>query len=133
MSALFETEFRNDSAAGFSMILREDRCLESAFFGNGHLDITHAFVDALEKALAVAGPAPVPGIVDLKELQKSPLRAQFVLGKWLLKNKARFTKLALCGAKPWEAKLAKMIMKIAGMKDFSFFDDLATGQRWLQS
>jgi hypothetical protein len=130
--ALFETEYvRSESGAGFSMCLHDDRRLESEFFGIGHMDITYAFIEALEKVLKVAGPEPLSGIVILHRLEKAPLRSQFVLGKWLLNHKQHIARLALCGAKPWEAKIAKFIMKMARMKDFCFFDDTESGLAWL--
>lgn len=121
--ALFEKTFSDDRGAGFDLRVTEEGLSTTRFFGRGSLEITHAFIDALDEGIdVVPDELIVRGRVDMSELEGTPLRAQFLVGKWLLKNKQRFAKIAVFGARPWEAKVARAVMKIARMRNVGFFD-----------
>lgn len=91
--------------------------------GDGSMSGTNAFVTMLDQALDELGrDKHVFAKVDLRGLSNSPLRAQFVLGKWLFRNKKVIKNLAIFGGKAWEMKLARVIMKIAKMPRVGFFD-----------
>ena len=93
------------------------------FEGKGSMDGTRAFVRFADEAIAEFGENyRSQSLVDLTKLDSAPLRAQFVLGKWLLKNKRYLTQIAVFGGKPFEMAIARAVMKIARMKSVGFFN-----------
>ena len=61
---------------------------------------------------------PLPQIIE-----GVPLRAQFLLGKWLLNNKQHFLRIAVFGGKPWEMNMGRAVAKIARFQNIGFFAD----------
>ncbi len=70
-------------------------------------------------------------MLDLRKLDGVPLRAQFLLGKWLLGNKHLFYRIAVFGGKAWEMNFARAVAKVAGFKNIGFYDDEASSLRYL--
>lgn len=81
--------------------------------GIGTVDGAHVLVEMLDDIMALDPSRTGASIMDVSGVTKTPVRVQFVLGKWLLKNRKRVERVALVGAKPWEQKLAKAVMRIA--------------------
>ncbi len=100
--------------------------------GRGSMPGARALVDLMERVRDEIGHEhKIAALVDLRELSGSPIRAQFVIGKWLFSRKQQVERIAVFGGKPIEMKLAKAIMKIARMRNASFFDHLAPSLRFL--
>lgn len=86
-------------------------------FGKGTMDGARAIVAHFNEALGLlGGDTKFTGLVDLRQLSGSPLRAQFVLGKWLVTHKALFERVGIYGGKPLEARMARAIIRMARMK-----------------
>lgn len=82
--------------------------------GKGTMDGSRAVIAAMNDALERIGTDhQLTGLVDLGELSGSPMRAQFMLGKWLLGHRKIFGQVVIFGGKAWERKLAKAIIAIA--------------------
>lgn len=70
-------------------------------------------------------------IVDMRDLDGAPLRAQFIIGRWLLGRKKQISKVAIFGGKPFEMKVARAVMTVARMHNAHFCDHLDEAMRWL--
>lgn len=102
------------------------------FYGKGTMGGARAFVAMLDEMVAVAGREnKTQAMSDLSQLHGSPVRAQFVIGKWLFKNKDLVDAVAVFGGRPWEMKLAKAVMKIARLDGVGFFQNQADAERFL--
>jgi hypothetical protein len=122
----------DDGQSRFRFTVDEAYLTIIRFHGKGNMDSAHAFIGMLDEALDVLGrDRKTTAIVDLSDLHGSPLRAQFILGKWLFKNKAIINGIAVFGAAPWETTLAKAIFKIAGMSRVTFCKTEPEARRWL--
>lgn len=126
---LLDKSYR-DKVSHFRFVLIKDSMVGVVrFHGKGTVPGTKAFVDLLEESLSVLPEgAKVKSIADLRDLHGTPIRSQFILGKWLFANKKHIDKVTIFGAAAWETKLAKAIFKIARMKNVHFFknEDEAT-------
>jgi hypothetical protein len=92
------------------------------FDGKGSMPGAKAFVDLVESIREELGAEiRIAALVDMRRLDGAPLRAQFIIGKWLLSRKKRIAKVAVFGGKPFEMGVARAVMKIAGMGEQSFF------------
>ena len=120
---LYEKEWR-DANGHFRMTVDKNNFGVTRFFGKGSMDGTRAFVVMLDESDAAVGTADdIRAMVDLRELSGAPIRAQFILGKWLMNHKHRFYRIGVFGGKPWEMKLARAVAKIARFKNIGFFGD----------
>ena len=64
-------------------------------------------------------------------MHSTPLRAQFVVGKWLFTRKKQLAQVAVFGGKPIEMKIARAVMTIARMKNAAFYDTREQAMAWL--
>jgi len=102
------------------------------FIGKGTMDGARAFLRFADEAIVHFGDDyRTQSLVDLSELHGAPLRSQFLLGKWLFKNKRYIQKIAVFGGKPYEMTIAKAVMKIARMKQVDFFKRGDEARRFL--
>jgi len=123
----FETKFEH-----FTVVVEESELTVSTFNGKGSVKGTRAYMQMLDEILSLFPDGKArPSLVDLSNLQDTPLRSQLMLGRWMLKNRHRVDKVALVGAKAWERKLAQAIMKIARFKRMEFFADQGPAREWL--
>jgi len=100
--------------------------------GKGSMGGARALIDVMEDIRDALGHEKVfTAVVDLRELDGSPLRAQFLLGKWLFKRKQQLERVAVFGGKPFEMQLARAVMKIAMMRNAGFFDSADEALRWM--
>ena len=129
---LFVREWSDRTGATITYTIDAEYKARVVMTGKGSMDGTHAFVRMLNEAIAELGREhKVESKVDLRKLSNSPVRAQFVLGKWLFANKPLIKNLAIFGGKAWEMKLARLIMKIARMPRVGFFDTEAQAMTFL--
>lgn len=118
---LFEHTHEGEKSS-FVAEMGDDRLLTVAFSGTGEMSTTRAFVETMDKLVATHGSGgPIRFAMDLREFEKSPLRAQVMLGRWLMSNKTAFSKIAVFGGKPAEIKMATGIGKIAGFDALGAF------------
>ncbi len=101
--------------------------------GKGTMAGARASIATLEEGLATLGQSPpFTGIVDVRDVTGSPLRAQVTLGRWLLRHRHVFGRIAVLGAAPWEARLGHAIAHIARMQaKVSFVATERQGRRFL--
>ncbi len=130
---LFENTWEEGSSR-FRMSIDENHCAVVRFDGKGTMEGTKAFIASLDEGRAQIGDAnDVRAIIDLSKLQGVPLRAQLMLGKWLLANKEQFYCIAVFGGKAWEMNFARAVAKIARFKNIGFYDDEARSLSYLNS
>jgi len=120
---LFERDWADGKGGTITYTIDGEYKARIVMGGKGTMDGTHAFVRMLDDAITELGrDKKVTTKIDLRNLRDSPVRAQFILGKWLFKNKDQVENLAIFGGKAWEMRLARLIMKIARMHRVGFFD-----------
>jgi len=103
------------------------------FTGKGSMPGTKALIDMVESIRAEVGlDVVISALVDMRKLDGAPLRAQIVLGRWVLSRKKDISKVAIFGGKPFEMGLARAVMTIAGMgRKASFGNHLDEAVRFL--
>lgn len=99
--------------------------------GSGTMEGAHALVAFLDKAVAKATADKTSAMVFLAAVESTPIRAQFLLGKWLVGNKQRVGQVSVVGAKTWERKLATAVAAIANFKHIAFHETEAAGNVFL--
>tara|TARA_R110002096_G_scaffold16898_12_gene58086 strand:- start:27360 stop:27782 length:423 start_codon:yes stop_codon:yes gene_type:complete len=130
---LYETTWEQGDDS-FRMSLDENHCAMVRFHGKGSMAGTKAFIAALDEGQAVVGETnDVRAVIDLSDLSGVPLRAQVLLGKWLLANKHHFHSIAVFGGKAWEMNFARAVAKIARFKNIGFFADEDSSLRYINS
>jgi len=113
--------------------LTEDWRMDLKISGEGSVEGTHRLLEALEEALdAYPEAPPLDSAVDLSELRKSPLRAQFIMGKWLMGRRGRVGRLAVYEGQPLEMKLARAITRLARLDKVGFYEHRDDAMRWLE-
>lgn len=118
---LFEKAWREDGGS-FRVSIDSNRFAVVRFKGKGSMPSTRAFIAALDEGHAAIGEvAEVRALLDLRQLEGVPLRAQFLLGKWLLHNKKHFYRIAVFGGKAWEMNMGRAVAKIARFENIGFF------------
>jgi hypothetical protein len=119
---LFERQW-SDAQISIRFHVDEDMRSFAVFEGKGSMDSARQFVKMCDDAIVHFGAGyETRSLVDLRSLKGAPLRSQFLLGKWLLKNKRYVAKIAVFGGNKFEMTLARAIMKIARMKHVGFFN-----------
>lgn len=90
--------------------------------GKGSMNGAKALTDLVDSLRDELGHhIMISALVDLRRLDGAPLRAQFVLGRWLLMRKKQMDKIAVFGGKPFEMGIARAVMTIAGMGSKAHF------------
>ncbi|MBL4633002.1 MAG: STAS/SEC14 domain-containing protein [Kofleriaceae bacterium] len=130
---LFEKTWEGEGSR-FRMSIDVNHYAVVRFHGKGSMAGTKAFVATLDEGHARLGdPNDVRAMLDLSCLHGVPLRAQLLLGKWLLANKEHFHCIAVFGGKTWEMNFARAVAKIARFKNIGFYDDEAPSLTYLNS
>jgi len=103
------------------------------FTGKGSMAGAKALIDLIESLRTEFGHhVMISALVDMRRLDGAPLRAQVVLGRWLMMSKKQIAKVAIFGGKPFEMGVARAIMTIAGMgQKASFGNHLDDALRFL--
>lgn len=92
------------------------------FDGKGSMEGARALIALVDKIRDELGHhVMISTIVDMRRLDGAPLRAQFLIGKWLLSRKKQIDKVAVFGGKPFEMGIARAVMTIAGMGSKAWF------------
>jgi len=127
----FDKTYR-DSNGEFRVTMDEDAMIVMGFDGRGSIQGTWALVGILDEVTALLDAhEKVRCVVDLRGLSSTPLRAQLILGKWLFQHRGNVKAIAIYGARPWEKKLAKAVMKIARLKQVAFLDHEKAARDWI--
>ncbi len=104
------------------------------FSGKGSMDGAREFLKMADEAIEFFGPEYKTKITaDLRKLNGAPIRSQFLLGKWLLKNKRYVERIAVFGGRRIEMTIARAVMKIGRMHHVGFFNDEASAKKFIHS
>ena len=128
---LFERQW---AAGGAQVDFHVDENMFSlvVFSGKGSMDGAREFLKMADEAIEFFGPNYQTKLTaDLRKLNGAPLRSQFLLGKWLLKNKRYVARIAVFGGRRVEMTIARAVMKIGRMHHVGFFNDEAAAQRFI--
>lgn len=103
------------------------------FTGKGSMAGAKALVDLIDSLRTELGHhVMISALVDMRRIDGAPLRAQIVLGRWLMMSKKQIAKVAIFGGKPFEMGIARAVMTIAGMgQKASFGNHLDEALRFL--
>lgn len=92
------------------------------FDGKGSINGARALIEIIDELREQFGhDIVISSLVDMRKLDGAPIRAQFIIGKWLLSRKKQVSKVAVFGGKPFEMGIARAVMTIAGMGSKAFF------------
>lgn len=131
------TEFHRahqSERGSFEIILTENWDLSMTLKGVGTVETFRILIDALEELHQTYLDSPkIRAGVDLTGGENAPLRAQIMLGKWLLSRRDRVGRLAVFGGPPIPMKIARAVCALAGMRDAEFFKTREEGIRFLNS
>jgi len=124
----------DDPGAGWAtVVLDAQRILFTKVQGKGSVKGTRAVIAMWDEAEELRqGGEQVDGFLDLEGLTKTPLRAQAILAKWLILHLSQIGRVAIFGARPWERKIARAVMKIARFNRADFFVTREEAGRWLR-
>ena len=104
------------------------------FSGKGSMDGAREFLKMADEAIEFFGPDYQTKITaDLRKLNGATIRSQFLLGKWLLKNKRYVSRIAVFGGRKIEMTIARAVMKIGRMHHVGFFNDEASAMRFIKA
>jgi hypothetical protein len=117
----------------FTVVVDADQVLFVAIHGKGTVPGTRALVAMFDEIATLReGDETLDVFMDLSGLSKTPLRAQAIMGKWLLVNRGLVGRVAIFGAKPWERKITQAILKVARFDRASLFKTRAEAASWLR-
>lgn len=86
------------------------------FHGQGSVEGAHAICRLIDEIRDELGHDKViSALVDMRRIYSAPLRAQAIIGRWLLSRKQQIAKIAVFGGGRLEMAVAKAVMTIAGM------------------
>ena len=104
------------------------------FVGRGTMGGARRFTELVDQARSMPGAhGKVSGIVNLTELTGSPLRAQVVIGRWLMGCRDAFLGIAIVGGGRIERRIAKVVTSMAQMTNVGFTETLAEGEAFLKT
>lgn len=116
----------------FTVLVEDSDLTVSTFHGQGSMAGARAYIQMLNEVVQFfPEDGQRPSLVDLSHFHGTPLRAQLSLGRWMLQHKHQLDKVAVVGARVWERKIAKAIMKISRFNRLEFFADQASARAWL--
>ena len=129
----YSNRYDDPGVGWFTVVLDADRILTTTINGTGTVHGTRALVAMYDEISSKReGDEVVDSVMDLRGLSKTPLRAQAIMGKWLLKHRHEIDRVAMVGAKPWERKVAQAVLKVARFERAAFFETLAQASAWLR-
>ena len=129
----YSNRYEDPGVGWFTVVLDADRVLFTTVDGKGTVVGTRALVAMYDEvsAMRVDGET-VDAFMDLRAFSKTPLRAQAIMGKWLIKHRHQIDRIALVGAKPWERKIAQAVLKFARFDRAAFFETPEEAGTWLR-
>jgi hypothetical protein len=97
------------------------------FHGQGSVEGAHAICRLVDEIRDEQGHDKViSALVDMRRIHSAPLRAQAIIGRWLLSRKQQIQRIAVFGGGRLEMAVARAVMTIAGMGQKAHFGgDLA--------
>ena len=101
--------------------------------GKGTVEGTQNIIEAFEELFQKIAPGDgVRVVIDMHEMNGSPLRAQMLLGRWLLKRRQRIVGAAIVGGKSLDLKIARTVVKMARMTEIVvFLESESQAAAWL--
>jgi hypothetical protein len=128
---LFREQNESDGTA-YLVEVRSDYRALLRLRGAGTMERVHSLLEALDRGDQTIGDCPpMLGAVDIAGVQTAPLRAQFILGRWLLTRRKKFERIAVFEGKPFAMMLGKAAMRIARFKQVGFFKRREDAFAWL--
>jgi hypothetical protein len=92
------------------------------FFGKGTVEGAHALCRLVDEIREEIGQERViSALVDMRCARSAPLRAQAIIGRWLLSRRSQIARVAVFGGGKLEMAIARAVMTIAGMGQKAFF------------
>ena len=129
----YTNRYDDPGVGSFTVVVDSDEVFYVTIRGKGTVKGTRALVAMFDEVATLReGDETLDVFMDLTALSKTPLRAQAILGKWLLKNHGLVRRIAMVGAKAWERKLAQAVLKVARFDRAAFFKGAMEAQRWLR-
>ncbi len=129
----YSNRYEDPGVGWFTVVLDADQILFVTITGKGTMPGTRALLDMFDAIAALREPGErVDTFMDLSDLRKTPLRAQALMAKWLIKNRDLVKRVTLVGARPWERKIAQAVLKLARFDRAAFFKTRAEAERWLR-
>jgi len=128
--------FREHSQQGdsaYTVEVRSDWRAMLVLRGAGTIGRVYEIIDVLDRGDAATGDCPpMLGAVDLSGVRSAPVRAQFILGRWLLGRRNKFARIAVFEGRPFAMMLGRTAMKIARFHNVGFFQCRREAYRWLE-
>ena len=115
-----------DSSVQFEITV-EGVMLKATFKGVSTVPGTDAFIDEVEKHIAIHGPGVIRILMDLRNLSSVPIRVHIKMSAWLLKIKSQIAQVVVLGG----GRAARTLAKGARMSNVSFSENEANAlQIW---
>jgi len=113
--------------------LDSDHHVTIEFDGRGTMGGVRAFVQILDEIGEIVPEGErLFSLMDCRRYKGTPLRAQLTLARWLMLHRSNVGQVAVVGARPWEERLGRAVMKLANMSQLlGFFSSIADARRWL--
>ena len=129
----YSNRYDDPGVGWFTVVVDSDQMLLVAIHGKGTMQGTRALVAMFDEiASAREGDESLDVLMDLSGLSKTPLRAQAVMGQWLLTNRTLVGRVAISGAKAWERRMAQAIFKLARFERAALFKSVEQAATWLR-
>jgi hypothetical protein len=103
-------------------------------FGPGSIPAVMALIDGWEHIWKTLDQEQKVIIVaDMTEATQASLRVQYLIGKWLLKNKSRLRRIAVYGAGVVQVAIVQGVMSLARIKLVRFFTKKDSALQWIET
>lgn len=111
-----------DGDSRLEIDLDEDWRMKVLFFGKGSVEGAHALCRLIDEIRDEQGhDRVISALVDMRRIRSAPLRAQAIIGRWLLSRRSQIARVAVFGGGKLEMAIARAVMTIAGMGQKAFF------------
>ena len=131
--ARYTKRYDDPGVGWFTVVVDSDHMLLVEIHGKGSMPGTRALLAMFDEIASMReGDEILDVLMDLSGLTKTPLRAQAVMAKWLLANRSLVGRVGICGAKPWERRMAKAVLKLARFDRAALFKTRGEAARWLR-
>ena len=88
---------------------------------------------ALDEILVKSGPdARLKLLADVGAVGFAGPRVQILMGRWFLRNRNRFARIAITNAGKLQTAIVGTIFRIAGIDRLRFFFDAEEAARWVE-
>ena len=129
----YSNRYDDPGVGWFTVAVDSDHMLVVAIHGKGTMKGTRALVVMFDEITYMREDDEILDVMmDLSDLSKTPLRAQAVMGKWLVTSRAFVDRVAIAGAKAWERRMAQAIFKLARFDRAALFKSPEQACAWLR-